>query len=90
MHRRFDVIVPRRVLQCEGVRVLSRLGQKSVPSQTVKPVVGVGPDPDSERPVPICVSSTQAPSGGLGSPGWVKSWSHSDTQSLNLDAGNVR
>src|SRR5580692_6359643 len=48
-HRRFDGIVPRCVLQCEGVRMLPGLGQKCVP-QSVKACVWVGLDPGSQRP----------------------------------------
>jgi hypothetical protein len=47
-HGRFDVIVPRCVLQCERVRMLPGLGQKCVP-QTVKPGVGVGSNPGPKR-----------------------------------------
>ena len=42
-HRRFDVIVPRCVLQCERVRILPGLGQKCVP-QSVQCCVRVGLD----------------------------------------------
>jgi hypothetical protein len=42
-HRRFDVIVPRCVLQCERVRILPGLGQKCVP-QSVQSCVRVGLD----------------------------------------------
>lgn len=65
-HSRLDVIVPRDVLQRKGIGVPIRLGEKRVP-QSVQPA--------SEwvlilvRSAPICVSSTQAPKGSLGSLG---------------------
>ena len=48
-HRRFDVIVPRCVLQCERVRILPGLGQKCVP-QSVQSCIRVGLDPGAQCP----------------------------------------
>jgi len=66
--------VPKR--ECLS-NMLPGLGQKRVP-QSVSPASGWVST--LVRSLPICVSSIQAPRGWVGSPGWVKTWSHSDTE----------
>ena len=67
-HGRLNAIVTGYVLQRERVGASACFGEKSV-SQSVQTSVRVGLD--LVRSAPIWVSSTQAPRGSSGLPGWL-------------------